>query len=229
MLPQTILKFFQQEKWLPKQYDRLLNLLIVLFLASAFLEDGDIGSLIFSTSLLIVILALISSLQLERGALWLCVGLASTAFLLDSAWRLDWLPEYQTILAVANNTIYSIFLAIAVFLLIRRLFKDKEVTADTIKGGICIYLLVGFLWSLVYSAIYSVQPQAFSPSGTFDPSYDMVYFSFTTLTTLGYGDVVPLNKLVRVLANLEAIAGLMYPAVFIARLVSLYTARELEK
>jgi hypothetical protein len=83
--------------------------------------------------------------------------------------------------------------------------------------------MLGIIWHLLYEVVYIWDAAAFSdPCGDCHP--DLLYFSYTTLTTLGYGDILPVNTWARTLANLEAITGLMYPAIFIARLVSLYSS-----
>ena len=90
------------------------------------------------------------------------------------------------------------------------------------------FFLIGIVWALLYSIVGTLDPQAFSHSGdTIDLFDSIFYFSFTTLTTLGYGDITPISDLARTLANLEAVVGTMYPAIYIARLVSLYTAQEM--
>ena len=100
--------------------------------------------------------------------------------------------------------------------------ESKKVTEDTLKGGISIYLMIGILWYMFYELILLIDVDAFSIQIENLETYKLVYFSYTTLTTLGYGDISPLNKLAMALANLEAIIGQMYPAIFIARLVTLY-------
>ena len=103
-----------------------------------------------------------------------------------------------------------------------KIFNSKKVTGDTVKGGISIYLMIGILWYMFYELILLIDVDAFSIQIENLETYKLVYFSYTTLTTLGYGDISPLNKLAMALANLEAIIGQMYPAIFIARLVTLY-------
>jgi hypothetical protein len=103
------------------------------------------------------------------------------------------------------------------------------VTADIIIGGISVYLLIGHLWFLFYRIVYLIDPKAFFNSIERHGLYLLIYYSFTTLTSLGYGDIVPVNRIVMLLSNIEAIVGQLFPAIFIARLVSLFSAQELEK
>ncbi len=106
--------------------------------------------------------------------------------------------------------------------MIEKIFSNRKVTIDTIVGGISVFILIGTLWFLFFETIYLLNPEAFTASaGTID-SFDLLYFSFTTVTTVGYGDIVPVSPLAKALANLEGICGVMYPAVLIGRLVGIY-------
>jgi len=89
------------------------------------------------------------------------------------------------------------------------------------EGAIVVYLLTALLFALLYHIIFLLQGQsAFSGLSNYERS-EFMYFSLTTLTTVGYGDITPVNQFARSLANLEALNGQLYPAILIARLVSL--------
>ena len=98
------------------------------------------------------------------------------------------------------------------------MFYSQVVTVDTFLGGISIYFLLGYLWACMFILIESFNPQAFTTISRIE----LLYFSFTTITTLGYGDITPQSELAMVLATLEAIVGQMYVTIFIARLVGLH-------
>ena len=123
-----------------------------------------------------------------------------------------------------GQVIDLIFIVTAVFLIVQKIFSDTKVTGDTLRGGISVYLMLGIVWYQIYQIILIIIPQAFV--GDFEgdsTSYQIFYFSFVTLTTVGYGDILPAHKATMIMANLEAIVGQLYPAVIIARLVSSYT------
>jgi voltage-gated potassium channel Kch len=108
-----------------------------------------------------------------------------------------------------------------------------RVTADKIFAAICVYLLLGYGWTFIYAVLDELQPGSFSNLSI--PGKDFAgrvmqlrYFSYMTLTTVGYGDVVPASPLARTLATLEAIMGQIYLAVLIARLVGLHIVHGLE-
>lgn len=108
------------------------------------------------------------------------------------------------------------------FIVLSRILQAKEVSFDVICGGIALYLLIGLTWAVSYSIIEWVEPGSIAlPKGSEDWSH-LLYFSLTTLTTLGYGDIAPLSPFARIWSTLEAVTGTLYIAVLIARLVSLY-------
>jgi uncharacterized membrane protein HdeD (DUF308 family) len=115
-----------------------------------------------------------------------------------------------------------------------QVFTAAEVDGDTICGSVSIYLLLAGTFASIYSLIAVVSPTAFelSPHVSLDdptlgPDRLLVYFSFVTLTTVGYGDVVPGNDLTRPLSNLQAVIGQFYLAVLVARLVGQHLTRSM--
>ena len=119
------------------------------------------------------------------------------------------------------------FLVLLASLLLSQALRVGPTTSQRIMGAVAAYLLLGIIWSLAYYLIALRIPEAFSVQGPFPPGgreslqSQLFYFSFVTLTTLGYGDIVPVHPIVRMLAMLEGVAGQLFPAIMIARLVSL--------
>lgn len=129
-----------------------------------------------------------------------------------------------------TQAVYALFLSISIFLILRDIFSSQQVTIDIIRGGICVYLLIGFLWTSLYGIVAILDNQAFSlPIVTVETHDKAVYFSFTTLTTLGYGDITPASPLAKMLTNLEAILGQLYPSILIATLVGNYNAQQTKR
>ena len=127
----------------------------------------------------------------------------------------DWLSAGGRLLAIS-----AVSLTIA-----RVVFGPGRVSFHRVQGAVLLYLNFGLIFFTIFRLLATLIPNAFSglpPTGQeFGSGAALLYFSFATLTTLGYGDIVPLNPLVRNLANLEAIIGQLYPATLLARLVSL--------
>ncbi len=111
-------------------------------------------------------------------------------------------------------------------LVLVQVFRDGPITVGRICGAIAVYLLLGLMFAFLYTALAFVVPDAFTVTPAPIHPYtavasEFVYFSFVTLSTVGYGDIEPVYPVVRSLATLEAVIGQMYPAVLLARLVSM--------
>lgn len=148
-----------------------------------------------------------------------------------------WLTQHWDLpaLVIADHLLTAAFLGLTTVLILATILTAYRVTLDTVLGGICVYLLLGVLWVSLYSALEYAIPGSFvagdvpisalSHSGTEAHRFPrLLYFSFVTLTTLGYGDIVPTNPLAHALATGEAILGQVYLAVFVASLVGLHLA-----
>lgn len=144
-----------------------------------------------------------------------------------------WHNESRLLDVIAHLTMsgYMIFLWT---LVLRRVLSHPQITRDTVVGAVCGYLLIAFIFGSLYAALMTIDPGAFSGagiesvSGKLDQigpkSWTMIYFSFTTLTTLGFGDVLPVLPMARSLTVMEVLAGQLYLGAFVARLVGGLTA-----
>ncbi|MBB1635878.1 potassium channel family protein [Cupriavidus sp. UME77] len=104
-----------------------------------------------------------------------------------------------------------------------KVFGAGTVTRDRIGGAVALYMLVGLIWADAYQLVSIMVPASFTGIPAHDGSVDRatwVYFSFVSLTTTGYGDIAPVARAARSLANLEGLIGQLYPAIVLARLVS---------
>lgn len=117
-------------------------------------------------------------------------------------------------------------LSIMVFMTLKRTLRPGRITAYRVIGGIAGYLLIGFVWTFGYQLLVQLVPGAIHfESGSGDPFSSqpnhLMYFSFVTLTTVGYGDVQPVHPIARSLAVAEALVGQLYLAILITSLVGL--------
>ena len=210
-----------------KKYTQLLIVLVLNFVLAPFL-DGNIGGLFSSAIFLCATIIIVRTFSLHQKLFRLYLGIAGLAFVLETVTRFGWYSPQGIFSLFFIQAIYAIYLGVAVLLILRDILFCQPITADTIRGGICVYFLIGFVWALLYGIVASFDPQAFSQPlirGTSysDESYSkVIYFSFVTLTTLGYGDIIPVSPLATMLTNLEAIIGQMYPAILISILVGGY-------
>ena len=142
---------------------------------------------------------------------------------------LHWIYFYQDAAGLAPwiaffNFLSCCLLAIIVLLLV---FREGSVTIHRITGAIAVYLLFGLMWGFLFNLIALQVPDAFKmpyatgayPADTLQNN--LIYFSFVTLTTLGYGDILAVHPFARMLVILEALTGQLFPAILLARLVSL--------
>ena len=140
---------------------------------------------------------------------------------------------------VGRSLVSAGFLGFVCGVILRHLFQDIGVTTETIFASLCVYLLLGVMWAHAYVVIDIVDPGSFRLTPTDDGDVSMrfsgvsfvnpLYYSFVTLTTLGYGDIIPLSPTARMFATVEAITGQLYLVVLVARLVGLHIARAIER
>ena len=110
------------------------------------------------------------------------------------------------------------------FVVLAQAFRAGPVNVHRIQGAVAAYLLLGLAWALAYESVALLATEAYSGPGVAAPERGrFIYFSFVTLTTVGYGDVTPVHPVARSLAVAEALTGQLYPAILLARLVSLAT------
>jgi hypothetical protein len=178
-----------------------------------------IGHLLFS--LIIITGVSVTFKQLWLRFLVIVLALASLSLIwLQHIYRHVWV---LTMLSALSGLV---FLVMLLAVLIVQVFRRGAVTPHRIRGAIVVYLLLGGLWALFYFIVALFMPQAFHwPEGMLADDVRAVqqiltYFSFTTLTTTGFGDVTPAIPLTRTLAMFEALAGQLYLVITLARLVS---------
>ena len=220
------MKFRQLMRATENKYNRLLANLLSLYIIYPFLVYLPLGDWLifffFSLSLIIAVY------QIDRSKLALRynIGLFLIALLLRAFSTI--IPIYSDFnrwFELSSTLIFLAFISLCVYSILLELIPAEQVTSDIIKGGICVYFLLGFFWAAAYNIVQIFDPDSFSSAAQTVNQADLLHFSFTTLATVGYGDIVPTSKTARVLANLEGMTGVLYPAVFIARLVSLHNGR----
>lgn len=144
---------------------------------------------------------------------WLSLGAENPAFI-DLALRFD-IAVYAT----------------AIALLLRYVFDREVMTSDRLWGAASAYLMIGLLWSFLFAIVDRSHPGSFSVRGSIDtlPLHDLIYFSFSSLTTTGFGDIVPVGRIAKTAATLQVIVGQLFIAILIAKLVGVYPTAFHEK
>jgi prepilin signal peptidase PulO-like enzyme (type II secretory pathway) len=206
--------------------DRLLTVLtlmfaILLFVVAPLQAVGDLGAHYFGVSFGFVLLAavlIVSRSVVAVGAILLTIALIVCAGILRSRHRSD----IDIYLDATAWMILGITLGVVVA---RAVFAPGRVTFNRVVGAVLLYLCIGLVFVALDCFVALREPNAFTGLPPLQDNLavaaNLIYFSFVTLTSVGYGDIVPLHPFARGLANVEAIIGQLYPATLLARLVSL--------
>jgi hypothetical protein len=203
---------------------QLLIALALLFFFVPFVEAIKGGDLIVSALLSLVLLAGVLAVASRGRTLAVALLLAIPAV----AGR--WLNHFQPhLVPPAIFLVAGIGLvAFVVVNLLRFVLRAPSVNVEVLCASISAYLMLGLIWTMAYWLVEQLTPGAFAFNTTTETKetmegFNAFYFSFITLSTVGYGDITPVSKVARMLAAMEAMTGLFYVAVLIARLVALYS------
>ena len=200
----------------------LLIAILLLLLLRPFLEGFVVARILLSA---LLIATLISALySVSRPAWAFKVGLV----LMVPAIALVLLRYATTSPAIERSGYVFMLLAFAftAVVMVTHTLLAKRVTVEHISGALSAYLLMGLVWGLAYFLLESAVPGSLSIGSVSDDArFDAsIYYSFVTLTTLGYGDILPLTDRARSLAYVEAVVGQIYLAVLIGKLVGMYVS-----
>jgi len=200
----------------------LIFTLVYLFVVCG-LGDFGFGVLVADLLFSLIIVAGVLTTFRQRWLRFFAIILALASLALTWEQHIQSGASLPTLNAVLRFTFTGFLLAV----LIVQVFRAGPVTAHRIRGAIVVYLLLGGMWSLLYQIVALTIPHSFHfPEGLAagDPEElqrILVYFSFTTLTTTGFGDITPATPMARTLAMFEALTGQLYLVITLTRLVSL--------
>jgi hypothetical protein len=221
----------------PSRFTILLAMLVLLLVGAPILKALEpeglprLTAIVTAVLFFAVLLSAVSAVARRGAAIVIALSLVGLIVVL---WAVDQLVNAAWI-AVVARTASAALLGFTITLMLHHLFTTDQVTWNTIAASLCIYLLLIVLWSNFYAIMALLDPSSFR----LPPEYDTVaevrefsgqssaialYYSLVTMTTLGYGDIVPLSPPARTLAGVQAVTGQLYIAVLIARLVGLHIA-----
>jgi hypothetical protein len=169
----------------------------------------------------LILLGVLRRLAQSPSLFWSSVGLLVVALVARLADRYD----DTTWLTHAADVVSALFTLLVILFLLDYVVRAPRVTQNTLLAAICAYILVGVLFGFVFLLVYRVQPRAFDLDPLLGPPETQLrYFSMITLTTVGYGDILPKTPESRALAALEALIAQLYLAAIVARLVGIQVA-----
>jgi hypothetical protein len=188
-----------------------------------YVENGGVGYFAFRVIGSAAILIAVYAIRLRRTLLLVALVLAVPALVERVLLRR---PDagLLSILNISLSFVFDVFIVVVIF---RRVFTKDQPNSETVFGALCIYLLVGFTFSSVYGMVATLQPKAFyldpiTNLHTIPDRFDFIYYSFATMTSVGAQGIAPVSGQARSLSVIEAILGVLYLAVLIARLMGAY-------
>jgi voltage-gated potassium channel Kch len=213
-------------------FGRLLALLVALFVLLPFVEPRGFA---VGAGRIAVEVAIVAAVWRLRSSLHVPVLVTAITALNElTGWLEKISPE--PFLVVTSRVITLVFLGVTGVFLSRYFWKHRVVDAGSLAGALSVYLLLGYFWGTAFGLLEYLEPDSFQgaclprPDGA--SSCDALradfprlgYLGFVTLTTLGYGDVVPVGTWARAMAGLEALLGQLFLVVLVARLVALHAS-----
>jgi len=205
--------------WFEGYAFRLLAIFLAVYLLSAFVASNSLALYAIDSGTIVAVV--ITLRRLVGGGPRFGVSTAFVGVLLLVHWLVPILFGAEDPWWRPVGTLAILFLVL--FALLRSVFASERVTTDKIFAAACAYLLLGMIWSNAYQLALLGDAGAFNlaPADLADSRAALTHFSFTALTTVGFGAISPVSKVARALSDLEALVGQLYVAVVLARLVSL--------
>jgi len=204
---------------------QFLVALLLALVSSPFTEEIKDGDLIEALRLSVVLISGLVAVGGRRRLLALGIALVTPA--LVGKWLNHWQP---TLVPAWMFLVPAVLFVLLLFgQILRFIMRAPRVSSEVLCAGVAGYLLLGYFWALAYILTARLSADAFTftagpPSGHLMKGFPAIYFSFITLCTVGYGDIVPVSGAARMLTMMESVIGTFYMAILIARLVSLHAS-----
>ncbi len=201
----------------------LISLVLLIFLSVAIpgkYVESDMNMVLTS----LVLISAVFTIHGKGKRFWWTIGIFSVTMILNF---MSFFIENQTLLVTSliSKIIFFMWEVLAIWHSISRKNFSLE---QRILGSICIYLLIGLVWARLYALVEIFQSPAFqnfqgNPVSSLD---NLIYYSYATLTTLGYGDIIPISPIAKILSALESVVGMLYLSIWMALLVSIYSSKQ---
>jgi hypothetical protein len=194
----------------------LVSMVVAIFVAGPLAASSLTGQVLFDGCFAVLLVSGIVAFSRRRV---IVAGVAAATVI---TLYLRWSEGGEV--TVGNDVLSLVTVVALTALVLEHVFRSGPITADRIRGAVLAYLLIGLVWTFAYQLTHKLSPGSFrfpDDGKAQDFMHGLGYFSFVTLTTLGYGDITPVHPFARSLAVAEALIGQLYPAILIGRLVSL--------
>jgi voltage-gated potassium channel len=204
----------------------LLIALLILLFAIPLADDFNMASAPVVRGLVFSVLLLVGIWSLRGGGRFFTVGMAFVVA--GVALNVTTINLHSPFLQFGSILSLIGFLLVAITYTMKQVVISNEISLNRIVGAICIYLLLGIIWAMTYTVVELASPESFAGfAATREQGWDSewLYFSFVTMTTLGYGDILPISATARGLAYIQAVVGQFYIAILVAGLVSAYVSK----
>jgi Ion channel len=219
----------------PYRHTVLLVAIIGAFLVRPFAGDSAVGPLLYSLVMMVLALMALYNIDVEelvgdreillaqrRRRNFIAWTLGAAAIV--ERWISLFVPEHS--FHMGGSGLWLLLFAYITWSELRAVLKQKEVTREVVSMSISTYLLLGMTFGMLYIVLYDLHPSAFmfsagAPNSQQQATPILIYFSLTTISTLGFGDITPVTLQARYIAVAEGIAGQFYLAILVARLVSM--------
>lgn len=200
----------------------LVFALCVMIMISPLMSTSRTGGVVLTLVLLGLLVLATWALRVGRRTFWPAVALAVVTGALVVAHRT---ADYG--LQPAVQAVSAVYIGVITILLLRYVLDYHLITTDKVFGAVAAYILIAFSFASLFSLLLTFEPRAFYVANVHDPDgrlswADMMYFSFTVLTSTGFGEITPVTGLARSLIVIEQVLGVMYVAFLVARLANLY-------
>ena len=202
-----------------------LIVLAIWIVSTSFLTRVPYGDLIEAVLSTLVFLSAVLSVGGRRRTLIVAILLVAPAFV--GKWLNHCRPELVS--AAFFRAAAMLFIAFIAVHLLSFVLRAPQVDSEVLCAAVSVYLLSGVVWAFAYMLVAELIPGSFvisvGPADHPMVGFEALYFSFVTLSTVGYGDIVPASAPARMLAIMEATVGMLYVSLLIARLVAIYSPR----
>ena len=210
-----------------RRFIHLFISLLALLVIYPFVENLPYLRTLFSAILTAVFISAIYAISQKRHHALIAIFLALPA--IASTWG-SYLYDSKALFLVGRVSMVMFYILVIINIL-TFIFKQDEIRRDLIVGAAVVYLLMALMWSSLYMMLETLSPGSFAlPDGQLQNSrYLFIYYSFVTITTLGYGDVTPLTSMASGVSTLEAIIGQLYLIITVAWLVGVHVSQSIQR